>query len=78
MCAGSGAGPAPASYETQNPQWETLLDLDALGEERRSQLGLEGRELRLLPPGERCMVQLSNGGKDASVLREFDLAGVSS
>jgi prolyl oligopeptidase len=27
----------------------------------------------MMAPGERCMVKLSNGGKDASVLREFDL-----
>ncbi len=61
------------SYRTDNPQWETVLDIDALAE-------AEGREWvykgsNCLPPEQRlCMVALSDGGKDATVLREFDMA----
>ncbi len=62
-----------ASYRTDNPKWETILDIDALA-------AAEGREwvysgMSCLPPaGTRCMVALSDGGKDATVMREFDVA----
>ena len=61
------------SYRTDDPQWETVLDVDALAE-------AEGREWvykgsTCLPPQERmCMIALSDGGEDATVLREFDMA----
>ena len=61
------------SYRTDSPQWETVLDIDALGE-------AEGREWvykgsTCLPPElTRCMIALSDGGEDATVLREFDTA----
>lgn len=61
-----------ASYRTDNPKWETILDIDALAK-------AEGREwvyqgMTCLPPeGTRCMVALSDGGKDATELREFDV-----
>ena len=61
-----------ASYRTDNPLWETLLDIDALAK-------AEGREwvyqgLNCLPPaGTRCLVSLSDGGKDAATIREFDI-----
>ena len=60
------------SWRTDNPEWETILDVDALA-------AAEGKEwvyggMTCLPPdGTRCMVYLSDGGKDASVAREFDL-----
>ena len=60
------------SYRTDSPQWETVLDIDALARE-------EGREwvfagFNCLPPeGNRCMVGLSDGGKDANEMREFDV-----
>ena len=62
-----------ASYRTDNPVWETILDIDALAK-------AEGREwvykgLTCLPPAEtRCLVSLSDGGKDATEMREFDVA----
>ncbi len=62
----------PASYDSQTPQWETLLDLDALAKKEDRNWVWKGATC-MLSPGERCMVRLSNGGKDASVLREFDL-----
>ncbi|HEV7715946.1 MAG TPA: prolyl oligopeptidase family serine peptidase, partial [Steroidobacteraceae bacterium] len=62
-----------ASYETQSPEWQTLLDLDALAKKEDRNWVWKGVSC-VLPPGERCMVKLSNGGKDASVLREFDFA----
>ncbi|WP_268893990.1 prolyl oligopeptidase family serine peptidase [Sphingomonas sp. AX6] len=60
------------SYRTDAPTWQTILDIDALAK-------AEGREwvyqgMSCLPPaGTRCMVALSDGGKDATELREFDI-----
>ena len=61
-----------ASYETQSPEWQTLLDLDALSKKEDRNWVWKGVAC-VPPPGERCMVKLSNGGKDASINREFDL-----
>jgi prolyl oligopeptidase len=61
------------SYRTDNPTWQTILDVDALAK-------ADGREwvykgMSCLPPaGTRCLVALSDGGKDATELREFDVA----
>ena len=60
------------SWRTDNPEWETILDVDALA-------AAEGKEwvyggMTCLPPaGTHCIVYLSDGGKDASIAREFDL-----
>ncbi len=60
------------SYRSDDPQWETILDVDALA-------AAEGREWvykgsSCLPPdGRKCMIALSDGGKDATELREFDM-----
>ena len=59
-------------YRKAEPAWETVLDLDALGDGREGELGLA----RGAVPGadyERCLVSLSRGGADADVVREFDL-----
>ncbi|MDP6810339.1 MAG: prolyl oligopeptidase family serine peptidase [Pseudomonadales bacterium] len=54
------------------PDWETVLDVDALdAEEKRSWVF---RDLNCLAPEyKRCMLNLSPGGSDASEWREFDL-----
>lgn len=58
------------------PTWETVLDLDALGEAEGENWVWHGAEC--LPPAfERCMLQLSRGGADAVVSREFDTAAKS-
>ena len=62
-----------ASYETQTPEWQTLLDLDVLAKKEDRNWVWKGVSC-MQPPGERCILKLSNGGKDASVLREFDFA----
>jgi len=59
------------SYRTGDPAWETVLDFDALAE-------AEGEnwvhsDIRCLSPEYRhCMIEMSYGGKDAAVWREFD------
>ncbi|MDB5431912.1 MAG: family peptidase [Caulobacter sp.] len=60
------------SYRTANPQWETVLDLDALAASEHANWIFKGANCRA-PAYDRCMVQLSNGGKDAVEEREFDL-----
>ncbi|KAA0255069.1 S9 family peptidase [Acidobacteria bacterium ACD] len=60
-----------ASYRTASPEWETVLDVDALAKEEGKAWVFHGADC--LPPAYvRCMVSLSPGGSDASVQREFD------
>jgi prolyl oligopeptidase len=61
-----------ASYETAAPEWETLLDLDALAATEKRNWVYQGVECQP-DDGPRCMVSLSDGGQDANVTREFDL-----
>jgi prolyl oligopeptidase len=59
------------SYASASPQWRTILDLDALAEAEDANWVWDGAFC--LPPQDRhCLIQLSDGGKDAAVLREFD------
>ncbi len=60
------------SYKTQNPQWETILDLDALSKKEKETWVWHGTEL-LEPERDRALVYLSRGGKDAHIIREFDM-----
>ncbi|HEY8571058.1 prolyl oligopeptidase family serine peptidase [Phenylobacterium sp.] len=59
------------SYRSGSPQWRTLLDVDALAKAENANWVWHGATC--LPPDERlCLVGLSNGGKDAEEVREFD------
>lgn len=59
------------SYRTSEPAWETILDIDALSKAEGANWVFKGASC--LPPDEtRCLVTLSNGGKDAVTVREFD------
>jgi prolyl oligopeptidase len=61
------------SYRTDAPQWETILDFDALAAAEGKNWVYKGATC--LPPEEtRCLVSLSDGGKDAVTIREFDRA----
>jgi len=60
-----------SEYLTESPAWETLLDLDILAAAEGENWVWKG--VRFLAPENRlCMVSLSRGGADATVLREFD------
>ena len=59
------------SYRTANPQWETLLDIDALSRAEGKDWVFKGADC-LAPDETRCLISLSDGGKDAVVVREFD------
>jgi len=59
------------SYRTAAPQWETVIDVDALSKADTTPWVFKGATC--LPPEYRqCMVGLSRGGGDAVVEREFD------
>ncbi|AAK25650.1 prolyl oligopeptidase family protein [Caulobacter vibrioides CB15] len=59
------------SYRTAEPAWETILDIDALTKAENANWVFKGASC--LPPEDtRCLITLSNGGKDAVTVREFD------
>lgn len=62
-------------YRKPEPQWETVLDLDALARDENENWVWAGSQL-LRPRGDRALVSLSRGGGDAHVVREFDLEGM--
>ncbi|UYG17152.1 prolyl oligopeptidase family serine peptidase [Brachybacterium huguangmaarense] len=64
------------SYRTDDPVWEVLLDVDALNETEGEDWVWHGAQLLRPAEGEpyrRALVNLSHGGSDADVTREFDL-----
>ena len=67
-----------AEYRKAEPQWETVLDLDALNQAEGENWVWHGADcLRPLHEGgeyRRCLIALSRGGADADVTREFDLS----
>ena len=61
------------SYRTDDPEWETILDVDALAAAEGREWVYRGMSC-LQPERTKCLVYLSDGGKDATEAREFDLA----
>lgn len=61
------------SYRSANTEWEILLDIDALARAEGRDWVFKGTDC-LAPDETRCLVSLSDGGKDAVVVREFDTA----
>ncbi|MGW6005013.1 prolyl oligopeptidase family serine peptidase [Oerskovia enterophila] len=64
------------SYRTDHPAWELVLDLDALGEAEDQSWVWHGASVLRPEPGQEwrhALVDLSPGGSDADVTREFDL-----
>lgn len=59
-------------FRKPQPAWETVLDLDALGKAEGVNWVWGGAQC-LGPEHRRCLLQLSRGGADAKVVREFDL-----
>lgn len=60
------------SYSSGKPEWQTLLDLDALSEAENENWVMKARRC-LAPSFDRCLIDLSRGGGDAVVTREYDL-----
>jgi prolyl oligopeptidase len=62
-----------ADYASAEPKWDTILDVDKLAADETANWVYKG--VSCLPPDyARCIVELSDGGKDAVRLREFDVA----
>src|SRR5262245_4959322 len=59
-------------YRKEKPNWEIVLDLDALAADEKENWVWGGVNF-LQPKYERCMISLSRGGADAKVTREFDV-----
>ncbi|GGF61137.1 prolyl oligopeptidase family serine peptidase [Alteromonas lipolytica] len=65
-----------ASYAGENPDWETILDVDQLAKAEDKNWVFKGASCYTAKETVhyRCLVSLSDGGKDAVTVREFDLA----
>jgi prolyl oligopeptidase len=61
------------SYESGQPQWTTVLDLDTLAKAEKANWVYKGMQCAR-PAERRCVISLSDGGEDAVTVREFDLA----
>jgi prolyl oligopeptidase len=60
-------------YRKVLPNWDVLLDLDALGKAENENWVWGGFDC-LAPDYNRCLISVSRGGADAKVTREFDIA----
>ena len=59
------------SYLSDTPEWETVLDFDKLSKEEGKNWVYKGNNC-LSPDYDLCIVNLSDGGKDATIRREFN------
>ncbi|GAA1877581.1 prolyl oligopeptidase family serine peptidase [Asanoa iriomotensis] len=64
----------PEQYRRDEPEWDVLIDVDALNV-AEGENWVWGGATVLRPGYDRCLVSLSRGGADAVVVREFDLRG---
>lgn len=64
---------SPEEYRKSEPVWETVLDLDQLGADESESWVWKG-STTLAPTYDRSLFELSRGGSDASVVREYDLS----
>ncbi len=60
-------------YRKAEPKWEVILDLDVLGKSENENWVWKGSDC-LYPEYKLCLISLSRGGADATVVREFNLA----
>ena len=59
-------------YRKADPEWEAVLDLDQLAADENENWVWKGANV-LYPDYDRCLIEISRGGADATVIREFDL-----
>ncbi len=65
-----------AEYQKSTPEWETVLDVDALAKQENENWVYKGMNCHY-PTYNRCLVSLSRGGADATEVREFDISSKS-
>ncbi|MFZ3002354.1 MAG: prolyl oligopeptidase family serine peptidase [Undibacterium umbellatum] len=63
-------------YKKAQPKWEVVLDVDALAKAENENWVYKASVCRE-PVYDRCLIELSRGGADAVVTREFDLSSKS-
>lgn len=61
-------------YHKASPDWEVLLDVDALADQESENWVWQGATVLRAGHYRLALVELSRGGADASVVREFDIA----
>ena len=61
-----------AEFRKSEPQWEIVLDVDALSKTEGKLWAFGGADF-LVPGNQRCLIALSPGGGDATEIREFDV-----
>ena len=61
-----------ASYRTDAPDWEVVIDLDALADAEEENWVWAGAKV-IEPDHSLALITLSRGGSDAAVVREFDM-----
>ncbi|MFK8010783.1 MAG: prolyl oligopeptidase family protein [Marinicellaceae bacterium] len=59
-------------YQKESPKWETVLDIDALAKKEDENWVYKGMNCHY-PKYQKCLLSLSRGGADATVVREFDM-----
>lgn len=59
-------------FQKADPEWEAVLDIDALSEKEKKPWVFHGMDC-LEPEYQNCLVSLAPGGTDASEIREFDM-----
>ena len=59
-------------YRKDDPEWDVLLDVDALADDDDENWVWAGSSC-VYPSYDRCLIGLSRGGADAAVRREFDM-----
>ncbi|HLH53965.1 MAG TPA: prolyl oligopeptidase family serine peptidase [Verrucomicrobiae bacterium] len=62
-------------FKKPSPEWQTVLDLDQLSTQEKENWVWKGYDV-LYPTYDRCLLFLSRGGADATVVREFDLGSL--
>ncbi|MDQ2636043.1 MAG: prolyl oligopeptidase family serine peptidase, partial [Actinomycetota bacterium] len=60
------------SYRTPEPEWDVILDVDALADAEDENWVWAGADV-IEPDHHLALVELSRGGSDAAVVREFDM-----
>ena len=61
------------SYRSAQPDWDVLIDLDALAAADDANWVWAGADV-IEPEHTRALISLSRGGSDAAIVREFDMA----
>ena len=61
-----------ASYRTEEPDWDVIIDVDELAREDDENWVWAGAEV-IEPDYTLALIELSRGGADATVVREFDM-----